>query len=112
MRSSLGKNEMKPRIEKADWDRVHELACEIVNATSINDEILSDSKHQSLFYVFDDLESRYGRHPSIIATRGDFTEDPNEALALFQQALELARFYDDKAEEEEILDSIKNLNTK
>ena len=109
---TLGRNEMKPRIEKADWDRVHDLACEIVNATSINDGILSESKHLSLFSVLDELESKYGRHPSIIATRGDFTDDPNEALALFHQALELARFHDDKTEEEEILDSIENLNIK
>jgi len=101
---------MKPSIEKADWDRVHEMACGIVNATSIGDGILSESKHESLFSVLDELEAKYGKHPSIIATRGDFTDDRNEALSLFQQALVLARFYEDKEEEEEILDSIKNLN--
>ena len=103
---------MKPSIEKADWNRVHELACEIANATGIDDGILSESKQESLFSFLDELEVKYGKHPSIFATRGDFTDDRNEAFSLFQQALVLARFYEDKEEEEEILDSIKNLNQK
>ena len=32
---------MKPRIAKPDWDRVHQLACDIVNASSMGDEIYS-----------------------------------------------------------------------
>ena len=100
---------MKPRIEKTDWDRVLQLACDIVNASSTDDEILTESKRESLFRVLDELEAKYGKHPSIIATRGDFSANRNEALLFFQEALELARFYDDRDEEEEILDSIKGL---
>lgn len=100
---------MKPRIEKADWDRVTELACDVVDASAMEDEILKQSKLAGLFAFLDDLESKYGPHPSIIATRGDFTEDPLEALQYLQKALTLARYYDDRFEEEEILDSIENL---
>lgn len=37
-----------------------------------------------------DLESRYGRLPSILATRADFSDCATEAIALHQEALELA----------------------
>lgn len=99
---------MKPRIEKSDWNRVHELACDIVNASSIDDQILVDTIRESLFSVLEELEEKYGEHPSIIATRGDFSESGDEAMVHFQKALKLARFYNDKEEEAEILDSIEN----
>ncbi len=100
---------MKPEIAKSDWDQVTELACEVVNASSMDDDILSQSKLSRLFDVLDSLEEKYGEHPSITATRGDFTEDATEALIHLQKALSLARFYQDEEEEAEILDSIENL---
>jgi hypothetical protein len=100
---------MKPRIVKSDWDQVHELACDIVNAIAMDDEILSQSRRVSLLDLLNDLEQKYGEHPSIIATRGDFCENRDESMACFQKALKLARFYKDEIEEIEILDSINNL---
>ncbi|HEY5892303.1 MAG TPA: hypothetical protein VIT91_03640 [Chthoniobacterales bacterium] len=101
--------DMKPSIAKPDWDRVHQAACDIVNAYTMGDEILGQSKRERLFDVLDELEEKYGEHPSIIATRGDFSENRDEAMACFQKALKLARFYGDKEEEAGILDSIENL---
>src|SRR5687768_2471737 len=100
---------MKPHIEKVDWDQVTELACDVVNASAMDDEILQQAKLAGLFALLNDLEAKYGPHPSIIATRGDFTENPAEALLHLQEALTLARYYDDRVEQEEILDSIESL---
>lgn len=56
----------------------------------MEDEILCSHHTERLFEVLDDLESRYGRIPSILATRADFTGDADAAIALHEESLEIA----------------------
>ncbi|RYD17418.1 MAG: hypothetical protein EOP88_26685 [Verrucomicrobiaceae bacterium] len=77
-------------ISTADWNRVHEAACRIVNAIMMDDDVLSDHHTSSLFEILDELERRYGRLPSILATRADFSDDPLEAIPLLEEALALS----------------------
>lgn len=74
-------------IRTEDWDRVHAAACEIVNASSMDDPVLCEHHTVLLFETLDELERHYGRIPSILATRADFTDDPQVAILLLEEAL-------------------------
>jgi hypothetical protein len=53
-----------------DWDLVHELALEIANAEDGSPE--EELSRNRLLRYLDELEERYGRRPSILATRADY----------------------------------------
>src|SRR5207237_9182490 len=44
----------------------------------------------SLFAQLAQLEERYGKLPSILATRADFIDDPHESITLLQEAWRIA----------------------
>jgi hypothetical protein len=74
-------------ISTEDWDVVHELAVDIVNAV---DPTENARCRQRLFEYLDQLEGKYGQVPSILATRADFGEDDNVKERLYISAYELA----------------------
>ena len=65
-------------IARVDWDRVHQLAVDIVNASSADDVNTVAQATRQLHAVLDELEARYGRLPSILATRADYLDDPGQ----------------------------------
>ena len=80
-------------ISDADWDRVHELAVEIVNAPEDSDD---EREHvEQLFRYLDQLEHKYGVLPSLLATRADYVKDPRESLRLLERAYGLSQDTDD-----------------
>jgi hypothetical protein len=76
-------------ISDQDWDRVKALAVAIVNATEDNEEG-GEAETTALMTFLDSLETKYGAHPSILATRADFLADPDDAVQLLEQAYTLA----------------------
>jgi len=78
-------------ISTDDWDRVHEAVVDIVNASAIEDDVLCAHYTERLFDILDQLESIYGRIPSVLDTRADFTDDPTVAIALYEEALTVSR---------------------
>jgi len=76
-------------IKNEDWDRVKELAVAIANATQDDDEG-GEEETRALMAFLDELEKKYGAHPSILATRADFLFDPDDAVRLLEQAYALA----------------------
>jgi hypothetical protein len=74
-------------ISQADWDPVHELALAVVNAG--DDQAARTFKRQLLQYL-DDLQTRYGELPSILATRADYVDDFALAERLLVRAYDLA----------------------
>jgi hypothetical protein len=74
-------------ISTEEWDRVHAAAVDIVNASAIEDEFLCAHHTQRLLDILDELEVTYGRIPSILDTRADYTDDPSVAIALYEEAL-------------------------
>ncbi len=78
-------------ISTDDWDLVHQAACDVVNASAIDDDVLSAHHTEGLFDLLSELETRYGRIPSILATRADFTDAPASAIALHEEALKVAK---------------------
>jgi hypothetical protein len=97
------------RIAKDDWDRVHELACEIANASGQDDHVLSDSRTEELMGVLKELEARYGTSSKITATIADFAEEERK-LPLYRAALQQAKAEGDIENEQMILESISELS--
>jgi hypothetical protein len=61
-------------ITTEDWDRVHELALDVVNLSAEGDEAASDAAKLQLRELVDDLQEKYGPLPSLLATRADYVE--------------------------------------
>lgn len=77
-------------ISDADWARVRELAAGILEASSSAGAIAGQPRLAELFAHLDALESQYGRRPSLLATRADFTTDEGEKLTLLEEAHAIA----------------------
>jgi hypothetical protein len=81
-------------ISAEDWDRVHELALQVVNASAEGEEAASDVAAAQLLELLDDLQQTYGPLPSLLATRADYISDgPEERdcwlTAAYEQAQKL-----------------------
>ncbi len=74
-------------ISKEDWDRVHELAVELVNT---DDEAEEEEVRTRLFALLDDLTEAYGELPNLVATRADYVDDPDESERLLLRGFDLA----------------------
>ena len=77
-------------IADADWTRVRELAAAAVEASAGVDDALAAGRLAELTGALDALEAQYGRRPSLLATRADFTADVGEKLALLEEAYAIA----------------------
>jgi hypothetical protein len=73
-------------ISDADWDRVHELAGELVDACEREEEDVEVSARQKLLAFLDHLDQVYGPKASLLATRADFVESSDDREALLQSA--------------------------
>jgi hypothetical protein len=96
------------RIEKSDWDRVHELAVEIANASGADDHVLSDSRTEELMHLLKELEAKYGTCSRITATVADYAEEDKKP-SLYREALRQAKAEGDLENERMILESIAEL---
>lgn len=96
-------------ITEAAWSRVHEKACDIVNASTIDDVVMVSVFTDQLMVILDELEVEFGPHPEFYDTRADFLDDPDERMRLYRRALKLAREKNDEGVTEEILESMKTL---
>jgi hypothetical protein len=92
-------------ISSEDWDRVHELAVDLVNASDDEDE----TARQRLFECLSGLTLKYGELPSIVATQADYVNDPLESEALFLRAFDLAQSRGDRSNIREISLSLASL---
>jgi hypothetical protein len=73
-----------------DWNRVEELATEIVNASAMDDDVLGASKVENMREHLAELRDRYGEHPILIETEADFEDDPLRRKDLYLAAIALA----------------------
>jgi hypothetical protein len=75
-------------ISSDDWELVEQLVAGLYEARRTPEEA---RHHRSLMEYLDQLETRYGALPSILATRADFTDD-NDAKKeqLLQRAYTLS----------------------
>jgi len=74
----------------ADWGRVKDAACSIVNAQLADDDALADSMFLDLQATLHDLRGTYGDHPILLETEADFCDDTEESIRLYADALSIA----------------------
>jgi hypothetical protein len=80
-----------PKIPKHIYERVHEFALLITNATLAEDDVLCET-HYAAFRDYYEEQSRVGRcHPFILETLADYTEEEALAMSYYEQALALAK---------------------
>ena len=75
-------------IATDDWARVKACAVELFYALDSDQEM---ECRLQLLHCLDELETKYGALPSIVATRTDFTKDTSSREALLLRAYSLAR---------------------
>jgi hypothetical protein len=78
------------------YERVHELALAIVNASEAGDDTLHDSHCQALRAYFDEQSSAGRSHPFLTEAMADYTDDTAEAVRLYELALNQARAFPDE----------------
>lgn len=100
---------MPEGIDKSDWDEVRQMACYIVNAALMEDDVLLASRNSAMLDLLASLQEKYGDHPSILATIGDYLDDPTERRTQYMKALAIARAQRNQPEIEEITDSLRSL---
>jgi hypothetical protein len=84
-------------IPTVEWDRVHELAVEIVNASAQDDAVLTEARSEEMLSYLRELRVRHGDLPSILGTLGDYTDDEIDRYDLYSRGVaEAQRIRDDK----------------
>ena len=78
------------------YERVHELALAITNASEAGDIALHDSLCQTLRLYYDEQTSLGRSHPFLTEAMADYTDDASEAVSLYELALEQARAFPDE----------------
>lgn len=101
---------MPKGILDTEWDLVHELACDIANAALAEDDELHLSKVETLLVFLDELLLQYGEHPSLLATKADYIDDPLEKVKLYKRALKVALELEFHNEIAMIEESLKELD--
>jgi hypothetical protein len=80
-----------PTIPKDIYDRIHELAIDLANATIAEDRVLTET-HYATLHAYCDEQAQRGRDCSFLwETLGDFTDDPEQSIIYYRRALALAR---------------------
>jgi hypothetical protein len=83
-------------ISTEDWEVVKDFAAKIATAACADDNAKSQRLTEDLLRYLERLETKYGKRPSIIATKADYTTDLNQRVQLLKQAYALAKQSDDK----------------
>ena len=100
---------MPEGIEKSDWDTVHQMAVDVANASIIEDDSLLASRNLAMLTLLSTLNKKYGDHPSILATIGDYLDDPKERRDKYLEALSIAEEQGNQTEIDEIEESLIEL---
>src|SRR5687767_10285786 len=75
------------------YERVHELALAITNASEARDDAIYNSLCESLRSFYHEQAGSGRSHPFLTETMADYTEDAVEAARLYELALEQARTF-------------------
>jgi hypothetical protein len=78
------------------YERVHELAVAIVNASGAGDDALHDSLCQTLRAYYDEQATSGRPHPFLTEAMADYTDDATEAVRLCELSLEQAGLFADE----------------
>ena len=77
-------------IPEEKWTDVVDLICDIAGADDDGEDRVVDEYTFDLHCMLDSLQQSYGIQPLIISTRADFTEEIEEQVRLYKEAIALA----------------------
>lgn len=63
-------------FSQLEWQKVQDAVHYLVNASLMDDSVLTESLFTDLLAVLDELQTRYGDHPILQETAADFCDDP------------------------------------
>jgi hypothetical protein len=96
-------------ITTTDWDRIKALAARFANAICSDRSAQAVKCRNALLVSLDKLEHKYGKLPSIIATRADYVSDVSESIGLLKKAYSLAEKMNDRKNLTHIASSLAEL---
>ena len=82
-------------IPEEKWAEVIDLICDITSVIDEGDTLVADEYTFDLHCMLDDLERAHGAQPIIISTKADFTDDIDEQIGLYEQAINMAEQVND-----------------
>lgn len=77
-------------FSEAEWSRVEHASVDVVNATLMDDDVLSESRRIVLGNLLLELRERYGDHPILLETEADFATDSAQRRELYLRSITLA----------------------
>jgi hypothetical protein len=83
-------------ISTRDWDTVKDYAAKIANATAGEDTDCLARLTTELLTYLDCLEDKYGKRPSVLATRADYLDDSSARAKMLGEAFRLAKSVNDR----------------
>lgn len=78
------------------YERVHDLALVMTNASLAGDTALQDSGYESLLAYYEEQMHLGCSHPYVTETLADYTDTAPTAVRYYELALEQARAYSDE----------------
>ena len=93
-------------IAALDWDRVHQLAVDVVNCSAVEDADGEARARAALIETLDELDQKYGSKPSLLATRADYVESTDERERLLLAAFTEAKRTSDEKNQALTADSL------
>lgn len=91
------------------FERVHELAVDIANASSAGDGVLCASLFQTFCAYYEEQNALGRSHPFLTEAMADQTHDPAAAARLYALALEQARAFPDETTHTKMIDLAERL---
>ena len=73
-----------------ELEHLREISSRITQSTLAEDDILNAATLVELFDYLEQLRSVHGEHPAITETEADYTEDDEESIRLYREAIRLA----------------------
>jgi hypothetical protein len=86
----MKKSHTSDGITQKHWNALTTIAANIANASAASNALLCKSETTKLLNYLDELEAIYGKLPSIIATRADYTINKKLRIKFLKEALSLA----------------------
>jgi hypothetical protein len=78
-----------PEISHDDWERMRELAAKLVGLSDAEDEVEEKLTRSQILAYLDDLDEKYGPHPKIYDSIGDFLPVGQDPLPWKLRAYEI-----------------------
>ncbi len=75
---------------QSEWQRIEDVCRSMVDAILVDDSVLEASLYAELMVRLQELRERYGEHPVLLETAGDFSGDSLMQIELYRRAIQLA----------------------